>query len=237
MRLWRCHLPSRLTAGAETALPDALAHRLQTVLRVRVGESIRLFDGAGNEHLAQLTKLTKSSATAVIGERIDAALESPLAITLGQGICRGEKMDLVIQKATELGVARIVPLDTERVEVRLEGERLARRIEHWQQVAISAAEQSGRGVVPEVAAPVSIAEFASDEALVLDPAATGRVQSLPAMTRVSLIVGPEGGLTEREVDLAVGRGATALRLGPRTLRTETAGLAAIAALQSKFGDL
>lgn len=237
MRIWRCYLPQPLIVGAEAMLPEALAHRLQTVLRVRVGESIRLFDGSGNEHLAQLTKLTKSGGFALIGERLDCAPESPLAITLGQGICRGEKMDLVIQKATELGVARIVPLDSERVEVRLEGDRLTRRIEHWQQVAISAAEQSGRGVVPTVSAPKTLVEFAGAGALVLDPTAAGRVVGLPAMTTVSLIVGPEGGLAEREVELAIGRGASALGLGPRILRTETAGLAAIAALQSKFGDL
>ncbi len=237
MRVWRCFLQQSLASGDEVQLPEPLAHRLLNVLRVRVGDALQLFDGKGNEYLAQLTKLAKSGASARIGERVDVQAESVLSMTLGQGICRGEKMDLVIQKATELGVVRIVPLITERVEVQLDGQRLQRRLEHWQQVATSAAEQSQRSAVPEISAPMALLDFVFPGALLLDPAGTHRTRDLPMRSQLSLLVGPEGGFSRREVEAAIAREALALRLGPRTLRTETAGLAALAILQSQFGDM
>jgi 16S rRNA (uracil1498-N3)-methyltransferase len=237
MRVSRCYVPVDLMAGTQIELPEPLAHRLREVMRARSGDPLLLFDGHGREHRATLIAVHRHQAIAAVGEAVAALPESPLELTLAQGICRGEKMDLVIQKATELGVRRIVPLLTERVEVALQGERLQRRLAHWQQVAISAAEQSGRSCVPEVAEPIDIGVLPMAAALILDPSAVRRLSTLEPILSATLIVGPEGGISERELAQARGRGATPVGLGPRILRTETAGLAAIAALQARFGDL
>src|SRR5690606_2905926 len=181
----------------------------------------------------------------VVGRRVVGS-ESPLRITLVQGIARGEKMDLILQKATELGVARIVPVDAERTEVRLEGARLAKRVAHWRGVVASACGQSGRAYVPDVAEPVDIADIADAAPgatlrLTLDPAGTHALSmlALPAGTapEIAVAIGPEGGWAPRDRDHLHAAGYEGLRLGPRILRTETAGLAAIAALQALYGDL
>jgi 16S rRNA (uracil1498-N3)-methyltransferase len=169
--------------------------------------------------------------------------ESPLRITLAQGIARGDKMDWILQKATELGVARIVPLVSDRTEVKLDAERARKRLAHWQAVLVSACEQCGRNRVPELAEPAKLHDWAaglgeeSGLRLALDPQGDARTRDLASGTRATLAVGPEGGLSDKDLATLGQAGFRGLRLGPRILRTETAGLAAVAALQAIHGDV
>src|SRR5690606_6004642 len=203
-----------------------------------------LFNGDGHDYDARIIAAGKRSGEVEVTGRRAVDNESPLRIVLVQGIARGEKMDWILQKATELGVAGFVPVSSERSEVRLEGERAAKRLDHWRSVVASACEQSGRARVPDVAAPQALA--AALEALpvdslrlTLDPEAEAGLAALPAPGDRTLVlaVGPEGGWSTRDRETLAGAGFGGLRLGPRILRTETAGMAAIAALQSRFGDL
>ena len=244
MRIPRIHVPAPLEDGADLALPEAAARHVTRVLRLRPGARLRVFDGAGREHAAELVEARRDAARVRVLGSVEPRAESPLAVTLLQGVCRGEHMDLVVQKAVELGAARIVPVLTERSVPRLEGARAGRRHAHWQAVAVAAAEQCGRAVVPEVTAPRPLAEVLGDDALpahrlLLDPAAaTGpRALAPPDDGGLALLVGPEGGLADRERAAARAAGFVGLRLGPRILRTETAGLAALAVLQALHGDL
>ena len=225
--------------------PTASAHLLR-VLRLRVGAALTLFNGRGGEYPAELTGTDKGGARVRIGAFDSVERESPLQLTLLQGIARGERMDLIVQKATELGVNSVVPLSCEFSVVRLAAHALARRRERWQAVAISACEQCGRNrpplVEPIVELDAACAAITAGEAslrLMLVPEAS---ESLSALARgtlrsVALLVGPEGGLSGREQLLVQRAGFRACRLGPRTLRTETAPLAALAALQALVGDL
>jgi 16S rRNA (uracil1498-N3)-methyltransferase len=242
MRLTRVFVDAPLAVGAQVALPGDVAAYLSRVLRLRPGDACVLFNGDGNDYEARLVALDKRGAQAGITGAATVDNESPLRIVLLQGIARGEKMDLVLQKATELGVAGIVPVDSERSEVRLQGERLDKRLAHWRGVVASACGQCGRARVPEVHAPRSL-----DEALdglppqpryLLDPGAAVSIGSLAGLAGgCVLAVGPEGGWSPRDRERLHAAGFTGLRLGPRVLRTETAGIAAIATLQSRFGDL
>jgi 16S rRNA (uracil1498-N3)-methyltransferase len=241
MRLTRCHVSLPLQVGETVPLPEDVAAHLTRVLRLREGDPCVLFNGDGQDYPARLVAVGKRSAHAVILSAQPVDNESPLAITLLQGLARGEKMDLILQKATELGVARIVPVESERSEVRLDSERAARRQLHWQQVVIAACEQSGRARVPEVAPVQPIAQAAGQTAgigLVLDPQAGRTLTSLATpLSACTLAIGPEGGWSPRDLDVLAAAGYLGVRLGPRILRTETAGLAAIAALQALAGDL
>lgn len=244
MRIPRIHVPAPLEDGADLALPEAAARHVTRVLRLRPGARLRVFDGAGREHAAELVEARRDAVRVRVLGPVEARAESPLAVTLLQGVCRGERMDLVVRKAVELGAVRIVAVLTERSVPRLEGARAGRRHAHWQAVAVAAAEQCGRAVVPEVTAPRPLAEALGDDALparrlLLDPdAATGpRALAPPDDGRLALLVGPEGGLADRERAAARAAGFVGLRLGPRILRTETAGLAALAVLQALHGDL
>jgi 16S rRNA (uracil1498-N3)-methyltransferase len=244
MRIPRLFVPHALVPGQEIALPPQAGEHVARVLRLQSGDRLRLFNGDGSEFSGEITSIGKRAVNARVLERVDGAdRESPLHITLGQGIARGEKMDWVLQKATELGVARIVPLVTERTEVRLDAERAERRLAHWQAVLASACEQCGRNRLPELAPPVRLADWAAslDEGaglrLVLDPRGDARVQALVPAARVVLVVGPEGGLSTADLAVLAQAAFRGLRLGPRILRTETAGLAALAALQALHGDL
>ena len=243
MRTIRTHVAQPLAIGRTLRLPeDASAHLLR-VLRLGPGSVVRLFNGDGHDYEATLLTADRRGAEAEVTARHAVAVESPLRITLAQGIARGEKMDLVLQKATELGVAAFAPVVTERTEVKLDAERTGKRLAHWQGVVVAACEQSGRAVVPRVAEPLSLAAYAAAETaalrLVLDPrgGVGARGLSLPAGTTVALVAGPEGGLSERDLAILHAAGFTGLKLGPRILRTETAGLAAIAALRAHHGDL
>lgn len=242
MRLTRIHVDAALHAGDELELPDTSAAHLTRVLRLQIGDSCVVFDGRGHEAEARLVAIDKRGARVAVGEVRAPGNESPLRIALLQGVARGEKMDLILQKGTELGVAAFVPVFSDRSEVKLEGARAAKRLEHWRGVVVSACEQSGRARVPEVQPPVALANalatLAPTARLLLDPLASINCRdALAAGQRdVVLAVGPEGGWSPQDRSLLESRGFLGVRLGPRVLRTETAGLAAVAALQALHGD-
>ena len=242
MRTIRHFVEQPLAEGAIVALPEVAVAHLVRVLRLGVGDRMRLFNGDGHDYEAELLEVSKREASALILRRLDVASESPLAITLEQGIARGEKMDLILQKATELGVARIAPVVTERTEVKLDRERADKRGAHWRGVLASACEQSGRARLPELLPPQPLANFLAGvdttRRLVLDPGASATLASLALdpSDSLCLLVGPEGGLSERDLAAARAAGFEGLRLGPRILRTETAALAAIAGLNALYGD-
>jgi 16S rRNA (uracil1498-N3)-methyltransferase len=213
------------------------------VLRLERGHPLILFNGDGREYDAKLTSLAKRAVSAdVVGSRF-VDRESRLPLTLAQGIARGEKMDWILQKATELGVARIVPLVTERTEVKLDEDRAARRMLHWTSVIAGACEQSGRTRLPLLDPPLRIERWLetlidhTDLRLALTPGGDVTPRTLPPMSRGAVLcVGPEGGLSDHDIALLGQTGFLSLRLGPRILRTETAGIAALAALQTVQGD-
>ena len=243
MRIPRIFVPHPLQPGRDVELPAQAGEHLVRVLRLERGHPLRLFDGHGREYEGEIATLGKRAVGArVLAEIAVADIESPLRITLAQGIARGEKMDWILQKATELGVARIVPLVTHRTEVRLDAERAPKRLAHWQAVLASACEQSGRNRIPGLAEPVKLHEWAAglgEDAgvrLVLDPRRGVRARELEVQAHATLVVGPEGGLSEQDLATLAQASFRGLRLGPRILRTETAGLAAIAALQAIHGD-
>lgn len=242
MRLTRSHVALPLVPGADIALPEDVAGHLGRVLRLQPGDACVLFNGDGHDYDARLLAVGKREARAEILGARPVANESPLRITLLQGIARGEKMDWILQKATELGVARIVPVDSERSEVKLDAARAEKRLAHWREVVVSACEQSGRAVVPEVLAPRPLAQgtaLRDGRGLVLDPLAEASLSSLRGVTlgACTLAIGPEGGWSPRDHEQLLAAGYEGLRLGPRVLRTETAGIAAISALQALAGDL
>lgn len=244
MRLTRVFVDVPLRMGARIVLPETAAGHLVRVLRLREGESCVLFNGDGHDHDARLLVVNKRGVEAEVTGTRAIDNESPLRIVLLQGIARGEKMDLILQKATELGVTAVAPVFAERSEVRLDGERLDKRIAHWRNVVISACEQSGRTRIPELLPARDLDETARGSApsatkLTLDPAGEHRFETLaaPGAEGIVVAIGPEGGWSQKDRACLRDAGFTGLRLGPRVLRTETAGLAAIAALQARFGDL
>lgn len=244
MRTIRIHVDQPLTSGTELALPSQASEHVARVLRLTAGDAITLFNGDGNDYPSLIGSVGKREVVVQVQAQQPLQNESPLRLTLAQGVARGEKMDLIVQKATELGVARIVPLITERSEVKLDPARAEKRLAHWQAVAASACEQSGRARVPEVVAaqPLEawVCSLDNDQALrlALLPEGTlrGRDINFPSEGGL-LVVGPEGGLGERDIHALTGAGFAGLVLGPRILRTETAGLAALAALQALHGDI
>jgi len=235
----RACVDAPLAVGARIALPEDAAGHLVRVLRLGVGDACVLFNGDGNDYDARIVSISKGSVEADIGSAREVRNESPLRIVLVQGIARGEKMDWILQKATELGVAGIVPVHGERGEVRLDSERAGKRLRHWRSVVVSACEQSGRARKPEVAAPRGLADALADlpaTRLMLDPEA-----ARPLPTRIdehacAIAIGPEGGWSPSDMATLAAAGFVGVRLGPRVLRTETAGIAAIAALQALAGD-
>ncbi len=244
MRIPRVCVFADLAAGTEMLLPTQVGEHLARVLRLERGHPIVLFNGDGHEFRGEISQLGKRAVSVRVLEMLDSAnRESPLQLTLAQGVARGEKMDLIVQKATELGVSRIIPLITERTEVKLDAERAGRRLAHWQAVIAAACEQSGRVRLPTLAAPQRLATWASalgEESglrLALDPAGEVSPRALPAFASAVLVVGPEGGLSDQDLNILDQADFHGLRLGPRILRTETAGLAAITALQAIHGDL
>ena len=242
MRVTRCHVDLPLPVGSKVVLPESAAAHLVRVLRLREGDGCVLFNGDGNDCAARITAAGKREVVVEILSIDPVGNESPFRITLLQGIARGEKMDLILQKATELGAAAIAPVLAERTEVKLDAERTEKRMAHWRSVIVSACEQSGRARIPQLSAPAALADAAQASAdslkLTLDPAGEHTLASLPASgSSATLAIGPEGGWSPRDRETLRAAGYTGLRLGPRVLRTETAGLAAIAALQARFGDL
>jgi 16S rRNA (uracil1498-N3)-methyltransferase len=243
VRLSRVHVDAELRPGVEVALPGGAATHLIRVLRLQAGDACVLFNGDGHDYPARIGALGKRGVLATVDAVVPVENESSLRISLVQGIARGEKMDWILQKATELGVDAFVPVSSERSEVRLEGERADKRLAHWRSVVIAACEQSGRARVPQVAAsqPLqdAVAALSAASRWLLDPQASQSIATLaaPSTSACVLAVGPEGGWSPRDRAVLQDAGFQGLRLGPRVLRTETAGLAAVAALQSRFGDL
>lgn len=240
MREVRVYHPEPLADGASVTLTATARHHLGSVLRLRDGAEVVLFDGSGHEWPAALVDARRGTAS--IGTGVERTTESPLAVTLVQGIARGERMDWAIQKAVELGVHRIVPVATERSGVRLDAARAAKRHAHWQGIVVAACEQSGRTRLPAIDAPCALQEAVAQLQglrLVLDPAATVSLAAAPVEPNagVTLLVGPEGGFSDSEIGSITDVGGLGVRLGPRVLRTETAGVAALAVLQAAFGDL
>ncbi len=247
MRIPRGYHPGELRLGEEIVLGELIANHLTRVLRLKRGDIVHVFNGDGREYRALLESIERRRTSVRIEAELAPIRESPLALTLAQGICRGEKMDLVLQKATELGVHALQPLISERTEVRLDAEREARRMAHWRQVVASACEQSGRALLPALESPQPLPAWLGSLGppddphaslrLMLDPEGEVGLRDLPAPRSALLAVGPEGGFSDNERVLLQRIGFRTLRLGPRVLRTETAGLAAIAVLQSYWGDL
>lgn len=243
MRLTRLHVPGPLHEGAEIVLPEGPAAHLTRVLRLTVGDACIVFDGSGIDHAATLATIGKREVRLRVGPGTPVDRESRLRLVLLQGVARGEKMDLILQKATELGVHAILPVTSQRSEVKLDESRAAKRLEHWRSVVASACEQCGRSVVPTVDPPRALATAlaalpAGGTRLLLDPEGRHALRTLqPSEGGAMLAVGPEGGWSPLDRAQLEAAGFEGLRLGPRILRTETAGLAAIAALQAGFGDL
>ncbi|CAB3820706.1 16S rRNA (uracil(1498)-N(3))-methyltransferase [Achromobacter piechaudii] len=232
-----CDIP--LSAGARIALPDALAHHALRVLRLKAGESVVLFNGQGGEYPAVLDVEGKAGY-AQLGDF--SAREAELAgrITLVQGLPSGDKMDWVVEKAVELGASRVSPIAAQRSVLQLSGPRLDKRVAHWQRIAQSAAEQCGRNRLMAVDAPRSLADWLAEPAeglrLLCHPEAgedlAGKLRAAPGLTALTLLVGPEGGWSDKELELARQAGVQAVRFGPRVLRTETAGLALVSAVSA-----
>ncbi|EJK98185.1 16S rRNA (uracil(1498)-N(3))-methyltransferase [Pseudomonas chlororaphis] len=238
MRLSRFFIDAPLSLG-EHELPEAQAHYIGRVLRMAEGDALQLFDGSGNEFRGTLLEVGKKRVVVRLDENFAGQVESPLQIHLGQGLSRGERMDWAIQKATELGVNEITPIFSERCEVRLKDERADKRLAHWRQVAVSACEQCGRSRVPVIHPPVLLADWIkqtqADLKLVLHPVAEPLVSHAKPAT-LAFLIGPEGGLSDTEVDQAQDAGFLPARLGPRVLRTETAPVVALAVAQQLWGD-
>lgn len=241
MRIPRIFHPEPLVAHSPVTLDDNAARHVARVLRLGIGAELALFDGNGGEYPATIAELDKRRVIVELGDQRNIEVESPLTITLAQGISRGERMDYTIQKAVELGVSRIVPLSTERSVVNLKGDRLEKKHAHWHGVIISACEQCGRNTLPELLQQQSLDEWLArrphGSGLLLDHRAEASLGSLQIGQQITLLIGPEGGLSEQEQQRASDAGYQGIRLGPRVLRTETAALTALAALQSHWGDL
>lgn len=241
MRIPRFYCPQLGQSQSVLDLPDTVHRHAVQVLRLKPGALIRLFDGNGTEFEATLTQVERKRSQVQLQRQLESDAESPLDITLLQGISRGERMDFAIQKAVELGVKTIKPVVTERCNVQLSQERAEKRLRHWQGVLISACEQSGRAYLPELA-PVttldeSMAASRDELKLVLDPQASQSFHGLNQAKALTLLIGPEGGLSDTEIMQAKQAGFTAVQFGPRILRTETAATAALAVVQTLWGDL
>jgi 16S rRNA (uracil1498-N3)-methyltransferase len=237
----RFYCPEILAQSGTAELPEQAAHHAARVLRLQAGDRVSVFNGRGGEGDARITDIGKRNVTLEIVDWHAVERESPLQVQLAQAISAGEKMDFTLQKAVELGVGDIQPLASERSVVRLSGERAEKRVAHWQGVVIAACEQSGRNRVPEVAPIRPLLDWLGrqDEGLrlMLSPVAEVGLRDLPKPTgNITLLIGPEGGLSPAEAEAAQRYGFTPVRLGARVLRTETAALAALAAMQTLWGD-
>jgi 16S rRNA (uracil1498-N3)-methyltransferase len=240
MRISRIYTEQLLKQVSQIKLEGQQAHYLSKVLRLKANASLILFNGDGHEYKSLITEIDKNSITLEIQDAKPGNSESPLHSILGLGLSRGERMDIAIQKSTELGVSEIAPLFTEFSEVKLQGERLQKKLVHWQQVAISACEQSGRNKPPKVHPPQTLESWCSkidsQLKLIFEPDADQGLPSEKAITQVALLVGPEGGFSKQELNIAAKNAFNAVRLGPRVLRTETAPIAALTSLQLLWGD-
>ena len=247
MRIPRIYINDTLSQGASIRLDKSAGNHLARVLRLTPGAEIILFNGQGGHFNAAIENVRKNALDIAIGQHIALETESPLEITLAQGIARGERMDYTIQKSVELGVSRIIPLITGRCGVKLDTERAGKRHHHWQGIIASACEQCGRNRLPSLLPASTLTDWLAQTTLnqehpclklVLDPSNSKTLSQYPQPpARIILLIGPEGGLTNDETGQVKQAGFSGIRLGPRILRTETAGIAAISALQTLWGDL
>jgi 16S rRNA (uracil1498-N3)-methyltransferase len=238
MKNVRLYQNTPLILGDNIMLDAYASHHLIKVLRFSRGKNITLFNGDGMDYSAEVLQVKKDCVVKIL-DKTQNLSESKLNLTLVQGVAKGEKMDFLIQKSVELGVNKIIPVFTDRCVVRLKGDKLKKRTEHWKKIVIGACEQSGRSVVPSLELPIALSDLASVDlngAFVLHHRAEKSLLELPKQTRVSIIIGPEGGLSEAEIEQLIATGAQPLLLGNRVLRTETASLAAIANIQLLWGS-
>ena len=243
MHIPRVYLANPLTTNKDITLPEKSFHHLIRVLRLKPGRHLVLFNGEGGEFHGTLEHLDRHTATVRVEKYVDREAESSLKITLAQSIAKGERMDYCLQKATELGVSRIIPLTTQHTGVHFSKSQLNKRLLHWQQVVISACEQCGRNRVPTILTPMNYLNWLhmrceEEIALLLNPDANKSLAQLsPPAGSITLLIGPEGGFAPEEIAVAKAAGFIDIRMGPRIMRTETAGITAIAALQTLWGDL
>lgn len=240
MRISRLYVAQTLSQSKHIALDDDNAHYVRSVLRLKKDDAVNLFNGSGGEFLCQVNEVSRKAVLIEVKSWVERDVESPLQITFGLGISRGDRMDLSIQKAVELGVYSITPILTERCVVHLKGEKEAQRLQHWQKIIQHAAEQSGRTTLPGLTGITAIQNWVQHQdglKIFLDPYAETSLANLaPSNGKVTLLTGPEGGFTDQERAIAKAAGFIPVRLGPRVLRTETAAIAAIAAAQMLWGD-
>ncbi|OXX69175.1 16S rRNA (uracil(1498)-N(3))-methyltransferase [Vibrio sp. V03_P4A6T147] len=242
MRIPRIYHPTPLQPSSIIALNDDAAGHIGRVLRMQAGQEVLLFDGSGAEFPAEITEISKKNVLVNVLKRVESSCESPLNLHLGQVISRGDKMEFTIQKSVELGVNTITPLISERCGVKLDAKRFEKKLEQWQKIAISACEQCGRNIVPLIRPIMQLEEWCAEPSdalkLNLHPRAKYSINTLPQpINKVRLLIGPEGGLSESEISMTEQYHFEETLLGPRVLRTETAALTAITALQVRFGDL
>jgi len=241
MRLTRVFVDGDLQAGQRLAVDGSAGNHIVRVLRSRVGDELTVFNGRGGEYSASIEEIRRDTVQVRVRAHRNDERESGFDLTLAQGISRGERMDWVVQKATELGVTRIVPVFTERSVVHLDEKQAQKKVQHWRGIAIAACEQCGRNIVPAIEAPIAVYELLEKDVtgigLLLSPGAPLRIADIRADGAVTVLIGPEGGLAQVEQDAALRAGFTPVRMGPRVLRTETAAVCALTLLQQKFGDL
>ncbi|MGY3570848.1 16S rRNA (uracil(1498)-N(3))-methyltransferase [Vibrio sp. SCSIO 43135] len=242
MRIPRIYHPETIHQLGTLALSDDAAGHIGRVLRMKEGQDVLLFDGSGAEFPATISSVGKKNVDVNITERIERSSESPLDLHLGQVVSRGDKMEFTIQKSVELGVNTITPLISERCGVKLDQKRFEKKLAQWQKIAISACEQCGRNTVPVIRPIMQLEQWCAEQTdalkLNLHPRAKYSINTLPTpIEKVRLLIGPEGGLSEQEIDMTQDYQFEETLLGPRVLRTETAALTAITALQVRFGDL
>ncbi len=241
MRIPRVYVGQPLAITESVLLNESASHYLSKVLRMQEGRELIVFNGQGGEYFAQITEIGKKHVSIQLNQFVTDNRQSPLDLHLAIGISRGERMDWVLQKATELGVTQIIPLMTERTEVKIKGEKQDKKMQHWQQIIVSACEQCQRNLLPILQEPQAIDGWlktvTTDCRFVLHHRKDQGLSISPVPKSVTLLIGPEGGLSEEEIALAENAKFQSLRLGPRVLRTETAPVAAISLVQYCWGDL
>jgi 16S rRNA (uracil1498-N3)-methyltransferase len=241
MRSTRIYTPQALTLDATIELEQQASHHLGKVLRAQTGDEVLLFNGEGGEYRARISCISKQAVAVELHSFVKSDNESPLSIHLGICISKGDRMDFVMQKATELGVSQITPLLAERSQIKRNKEALAKKLRHWQQIVVSACEQSGRNFVPKVNGVENAIDWLktcdSQAKLILDPFCGSNTKTNQQVDSVALAIGPEGGFSDIEISQAKACDFDGLKLGPRVLRTETAPIAAITLCQIKWGDI
>ncbi|MFL0810463.1 MAG: 16S rRNA (uracil(1498)-N(3))-methyltransferase [Agarilytica sp.] len=241
MRIPRIYTPQALTPNSKVELDAEASHHILKVLRMDVGRPLTIFNGDGDQHTGSISRINGKSAVVIL-QNVETLPNIPeIDIEIAIGMSKGDRLEWVIQKATELGAAKIVPLFTERCEIKLNAERAEKKLTSWKQVAISACEQSQRNVLPNISAPTKLADYLekchSDVKFIMHHRSEKSLQSISKPNSAAILIGPEGGLSDNEIKLAQARGFAPLKIGPRIMRTETAPLSALSIMQYLWGDL